>query len=157
GGRPVVATESGLLGGEITVRDLTGATPPVVVNPGGQGSDVRVSGLPDGRVVVTWRGTAAGGGPSGTWMRTIGAGGRPEAPAAMSAPSIGCRRMAAAWDGGGMVVGEGEGGTVVLAGFGPRGATGRPGLGGRPGGALPPDAVEECQRIRFGAVEGLLR
>lgn len=157
GGRPVVATASSLLGGEITVRDLSGAAAPAVVNPGARSGDARVAGLPDGRVVVTWSGTPDARGAGGTWVRTLGAGGRPEAPAAMIGPSTGFQRMAATADGGGMVVGE-EAGAIVMSGFGSPAPTGRPGLGGRPGGgALPADAAEECQRIRFGAVEALLQ
>ncbi len=157
GGRAVVATTASLSGGEMTVRDLSGSMA-AVVNPGGAASDPNVAGLPDGGVVATWRGTDGPTGVAGTWMRVVGADGRALAPAAMVGPASGFQRMAATGDGGGMVVGEGDGRTIVLSAFGTRGPTGLPGLGTRPGGgALPADAAEDCQRIRFAAVEALLQ
>lgn len=156
GGRAVVATVASLGGGEITVRSPDGAGA-VVVNPGGRGSDANVSGLPDGRVRVSWRGSDRAG-TGGTWAATVGADGRLQGPAVLVGAASTFQRMAATVDGGGMVVGEGDGRTIVMNAFGTRLPTGLPGLGGRPGGgALPADAFEDCQRIRFGAAEALLQ
>jgi hypothetical protein len=157
GGRLLVAVTESLSGGPLRVHDLTRGGAPALINPGGGTGDHAIAGLPDGRAVVTWRGSDRSG-TTGTWMRVVGADGRPQAnPVLIGGDSL-FPRMAAAGDGGGVVAAEGRDGTIVLSAFGPRTPTGAPGLGGRPGGgALPADASVGCQRIRFGAVETLIQ
>lgn len=149
GGRAIVALGSSLLSGTITVRPVVGDGPATVV---GRGANANIAGMADGRARVGWSDV------DGTWTALVGADGRIVAPAALVGPAAGFARLAVAGDGGGMVVGEGDGGTIILNAVGTRTPTGLPGLGGRPGGgALPPDAAEDCQRIRFGALEALLQ
>ena len=66
-------------------------------------------------------------------------------------------RFAVLPDGGGVAVLESDNGSysrIWAASFGTLAPTGQPGLGGRPGeGVVGPDAVVECGRIAFGAVE----
>jgi hypothetical protein len=156
GGRLIVTVTDGLLGGTLRLVDLTRGGAPVVVNAGVQAGDHDVTGLPDGRVVVTWRGTDTSG-ASGQWMRVVGANGAPEANPVLIGPDAIFPRAAAAPDGGGVVVAVGDG-AIQLSAFGPRTPTGLPGLGSRPGGgALPADASVDCQRIRFGVLETLLQ
>lgn len=65
--------------------------------------------------------------------------------------------LGAAADGGGFAVGQiapgGAEGPIVVAAFGPRTATGKPGLGSLPGGAGDPSVVERCARVEFAAVD----
>jgi hypothetical protein len=66
-------------------------------------------------------------------------------------------RFAVRPDGGGVAVLESENGSyskIWAASFGTLAPTGQPGLGGLPGeGVIGPEAVVECGRIAFGAVE----
>lgn len=158
GGRLLAALTDGLLGGTLRVVDLTRGGAPAVINPGGSAGEHSIAGLPDGRAVVTWRGSDRSG-ASGTWMRVVGPDGRPQANAVLiGGGDTLFPRMSAAADGGGVVVAQGRAGDIVLSAFGPRTPTGLPGLGSRPGGgALPADASVDCQRIRFGAIESLIQ
>ncbi|MEQ9337872.1 MAG: hypothetical protein RJQ03_11835, partial [Miltoncostaeaceae bacterium] len=155
GGRLIVALTTALSGGTLRIVDLTRPGAPVTVNPGGRTAEHGVAGLPDGRVVVTWRGVGPDGRP-GIFTRVVGADGRAQANPVMIGPEGLFGRMAATADGGGVVASEATTGGIQLSSVGTKSPTGLPGLGSRTAGAtLPADAYVGCQRIRFGAVEAL--
>ncbi|MEQ9094186.1 MAG: hypothetical protein RLN63_08760, partial [Miltoncostaeaceae bacterium] len=122
------------------IVDLTRPGAPVTVNPGGRTAEHGVAGLPDGRVVVTWRGVGPDGRP-GIFTRVVGADGRAQANPVMIGPEGLFGRMAATADGGGVVASEATTGGIQLSSVGTKSPTGLPRLGSRTAGAtLPADA-----------------
>lgn len=179
GRSPEVATAGGAAlmvvipppGGDqrLVVHRLGVDQPPVVVTPPTHSaSRPGITGRSDGSYTVTWQAAPPGMPETAVWSRTFGANNRVAADTqAVAAGEVHFRRMAAADDGGGFLVGIGAASReVVIGALGTRAPSGQPGLGSRrgadagPGGAggpLPADTVVDCQRIRVGAIEALLQ
>jgi hypothetical protein len=146
---------------QLGVRRVSGGTP----GPRAIVSDTENASLRDiaedasGRLLVTYRENTADGEVlrlrTSTDATTFS---QPQTllQATVESGGVWSSDVAAAADGGGFaIVHEGQGGAegpIIALPFGNQASTLQPGLGGQPGGGLPPDVVSTCQHLGFGNV-----